>query len=203
MNYVVVPVQDPLLRERRVNAGGLLFSAAQLEIPAVSFGDTDPLRLDLPNRENIGEWSAATVDLPDVYRYRITDAVVHPPFGIVTIDNYVVRETLDHAPFHLPGYARAGDEVTLPAVEVGATLDEAIHVMGSNYDNHFHFMAEVLPRLQIEPLAPYPFDGTILFPPVTTLPLQEMLVQMVRTGRTVCSLRGTTGSSCQVAGLFA
>jgi capsular polysaccharide biosynthesis protein len=190
MNYVVVPVQDPLLRERRVNAGGLLFSAAQLEIPAVSFGDTDPLRLDLPNRENIGEWSAATVDLPDVYRYRITDAVVHPPFGIVTIDNYVVRETLDHAPFHLPGYARAGDEVTLPAVEVGATLDEAIHVMGSNYDNHFHFMAEVLPRLQIEPLAPYPFDGTILFPPVTTLPLQEMLVQMVRTGRTVCSLAG-------------
>ena len=191
MNYTVVSVQDPLLREKYVNAAGLLFGAAQLEVPAVSFGDTDPLRLDLPNRENNAEWSAATLDLPDVYRFQLTDALVHPPFGIITLGNCVVRETLDHAPFHLPGYARAGDEVTLPLAGVGTTLDEAIHVMGSNYDNHFHFTAEILPRLQIEPLSPYAFDGTILFPPVTTLPLQEIVAQMARTGRTVCSLAGS------------
>ena len=190
MPYLAISAQDPLLQQRHVNRAGLIYRAAQLQVPAVSFGDTDPLLLDLPDRKDIREWPATNLNLPDVHRLRLTDAVVHPPFGVITIGGYVLQETLGHIPFHLPGYARHGDEVTIPVVGVGATLDDAIHVMGGNYANHFHLTVDILPKLQIEPFSPCAFDGTILFPPVATAPLREMTMRMALTNRSVCSLAG-------------
>ncbi len=178
MAYTTISVHDPRLLGNGVEPAGLLFGATRLDIPAICFGDTDTAPLE------------RTLHLPDVYRLRLTDAVVHPPYGIVTIGDYVLQETLDHTPLRPPGDHRGGVQVTVPTAGIGAVQAAAIAAMGGNYTNHFHFAAEILPRLQIEPLAPYAYNGSVLFPPATTAPLREMVALLTAAQRSVYSLGG-------------
>jgi hypothetical protein len=136
MLYRKVSLSSPHLREGcagqdpRISSDGLLFGASQLQIPLIGFGTKDPAFLDLPEAD-CAAWHQPTLHLPEVHRFRIDDAVVHPLYGIVTIDGSVLEETLGHIPFHFPGYAQSDQEVTLPWEGIGGSFKEALHVMGA------------------------------------------------------------------------
>jgi hypothetical protein len=188
MPYEAISVHDARLREVGVEPDGVLFGSTQLAIPAIAFGDTDPASLNLPNQDDSAEWPAKVIYLPEVYRFRIKNAIVHPPFGIITIDSFVLRETLGHIPFHHEGYGRNGDEIVLPTTGIGAILGGAVHVMGGNYDNYYHLIADILTKLQVEPLSPYHFTGTVLLPPIVTPPLRDIAMRLAQAGKPVYSL---------------
>jgi capsular polysaccharide biosynthesis protein len=52
---------------------------------------------------------------------------------------------------------------------------EAFHLLGGNNKNYFHWMLDILPRLQVEPFASRRFTGPILFPSVRTAFQQDSL----------------------------
>ena len=81
-----------------------------------------------------------SIYFPRVYEYIIRDAVVHPPFGIITIGEYVLEETLAYVPFRLLGYSQTEDQLTFPCADVCTQIDNALHVMGVNYSNYFHWI---------------------------------------------------------------
>ena len=189
MRYRKANLKSLHLRERCEEQDGLLFGATQVQIPSIAFGTKDPTSLKLTKSDHTS-WYNETWNLPEVHRVRLRNAVVHPPFGIITIDNSVLQETLAYIPFHLPGYAQNDEEVTLPWEGVGGSLKEAIHVMGGNYMNHYHWLLDIVPKLQIDPLSQFAFEGSILMSPVTSVAQQEMLMRLLQAGRSVMSLAG-------------
>jgi capsular polysaccharide biosynthesis protein len=190
MNFTPISVYDPRLAGRHVHDDGVLFKATSLDLPPFAFGDTDPSLLDLPRPEEASEWAGHSIALGPIHVWRLTGAVMHPPFGIITIDDFVLTETLGHIPFHWPGYRKTDAEVTLPDHSVGAVFDEALAVAGGNYLNYYHWTLDILPKLQIAPFGPYPTGMTIILPPVVTLPQRDIMTELVQSGSPVYALGG-------------
>ena len=152
-----------------------IFQSGNLTVPPIEFGDVSPFVLYGPRglcglaiADHLGFWDNAQIPLQETYAFELTDAVVHPPTGIVTVGDYVLDDTIAHAPLHLPGYRLSTDEVAFPVCEKAIDLHKALHATGGNATNHFHWMLEIVPRLRIEPLAPGLTDGVVLLPPLET-----------------------------------
>ena len=195
MEYTSVWVGDERLRGNRVNVAGLLYGQATASTPDIVFGDTDPDLLDLPNAEDKAGWSPAPGPLSAVYRVRLRDAIVHPPFGIITLGGYVLEETLGHIPFHWPGYGRDGQKVVIPDLPGGVLFQDATAVTGGNYDNYYHWLMDIIPKLQIDPFCDYPFDGTVLLPPVSTAAQGQIVAQLIAAKKAVHLIGGSQAIS--------
>ena len=111
--------------------------------------------------------------------------MVHAPYGIITVDDFVWTIRWDI--FRFTTLATAGTMMSSNSPTAGLMrgFPRAIHVMGGNYTNQFHLLTDILPKMQITPLADRVFDGAILLPTGVTPPLRQVAASMARTGRAV------------------
>jgi hypothetical protein len=65
--------------------------------------------------------------------------------------------------------------------------------------NHYHWLLDIIPRLQVQPLSPVAFAGTVLMSPTTSVAQQDMLMRLLRANLSVLSLAG--GHAIQVESL--
>ena len=121
--------------------------AATLEQPGLAFGTTDFAGLDLQQTPSLGA-GPLRVARPAIPAYVLRDANIHTMFGIVTLGDCVVQETLYHAPlFRIPGAERDGDGMLrLPLRPLSAKLPSAYHLLAGNLDNYFHWLLDALTR---------------------------------------------------------
>ena len=122
--------------------------AAEIQVPAISFGATSLDGLQL--RQTPHDTAAASViALAPVDCFLIRDAVVHSRHGFVTSGAYLFTDFLAHIPLHLmPGVGptETGDWM-FPASRPHARLSDAVHLMAGNLENYFHWLMDVLSRL--------------------------------------------------------
>lgn len=153
-----------------------VYPQATLNIPAIGFGDINPQATTSLGRAILGEWDpdAVSLRLGEIATCRLRDAIVHPP-GIVTVGDRIIKETLIHVHLEQMGYSRNGDTVGLPDPGYGVRLPEALHLLGGNSSNHFHWLLDILPRLQVSPFIDPPFRGPILLPRAQTSVQRDIL----------------------------
>jgi capsular polysaccharide biosynthesis protein len=118
----------------------------------------------------------------EVWRWTIDRAVVHGPFGIVTRGDWVLEDSLVHVPFGAAMYRRGNGVVELPDSPVRHRLGLGLQAASGNFDNYYHFVLDVLPKLRVAPLADGPFDGEVLLPPVVAPFQGEMALLLDRLG---------------------
>ncbi|HEX4044010.1 MAG TPA: glycosyltransferase family 61 protein [Xanthobacteraceae bacterium] len=157
----------------RVRRGAQIFPAATLAIPAIEFGDVNPASLDV--RDELGLWKNGPMPIAEVHAFEVYDAVVHPPMGVITVGEFVLQETLAHLPVHLPGYGMVGNEVQFPIVPKNLEIGHGLHAMGGNSGNYFHWLLEIVPRLQVGPFAPSLTDGMVLLSSLETKPQIDVM----------------------------
>jgi hypothetical protein len=156
----------------RAPSATTLFAATGLHVPPVAFGDTAG-SLAARGLDHVArEWNGFVRETGAVRRWRIENALVHGPYGIVTVGDSVIADTLAHIPFHLEGYARgrpgADGGVCIPPSVIKGESPSAWHAAGGNHFNHYHFLLDIVPRLQLRPFVETAFSGTILMSPPET-----------------------------------
>ena len=145
-----------------------VFPPACVSVPAPEFGDSEG-SLRRRGIENFANgWGAASFVADEVARWTLPDALVHGPFGIVTVGKYVIAESTIHAPLHLPAYRKEAGVMCLPAPSRVLEVEKGLHFASGNYGNYYHWMLDVVPKLQIAPFCDFGFDGMLLMPPGET-----------------------------------
>ena len=145
-----------------------LFPPATLTVPPISFGDLAPDGLGILDEDGLAAWDQRSIAIGDVHAFQISDAVVHPPHGVITVGDYALDETLAHVPFHLPGYGKRDDAITIPLADARIGLSEAFHGFAGGFDNYYHWLIDIVSRLQLRPYGPIAYDGVLLLPPRET-----------------------------------
>ncbi len=124
-------------------------AASSLDVPAVAFGDTDFGRagITLIPPDDPG---AVRLERPPQPAYLVRNALVHGKYGVLTLGERAVEQTLPHLPTHLiPGAAReAGGDVRLPVLPVSATVHSAYHLLACNIDNYYHWLIDAISRFR-------------------------------------------------------
>ena len=154
--------------------GEILRGPTTLPIVPISFGDADLATTPILEHPPNGNRDPAVYH-GDLRTMILRGAVVHGPAGIITLGDRVVSESLAHVPLHEYGYERTEDGVVLPAEAVVVRLAQAHYAMGGGYRNHFHWLLEIVPRLQVPPFVSPGFDGVILMPPPRNCAQRDML----------------------------
>ena len=124
-----------------------LLPPATVEVPPFAFA----LSAAIPAESNEAvrqEAKGRTLQRPAISAWLLRNALVHGTFGMVSLDDVVLRETLMHLPLHrIPAAAAEGEAwLRLPELPLSATLPAAYHLLACNQDNFYHWMADVLPR---------------------------------------------------------
>lgn len=121
--------------------------AETLEVPPFAFGSTDAPRSEVAEALR-AEAPGGRFHRPPIASWVLRDALVHGKYGMVTIDDRAVDETLHHLPLHLLHGAGFADEahLRLPDRPVAATLPVAYHLLACNQGNYFHWLIDALAR---------------------------------------------------------
>lgn len=121
--------------------------AETLNVPPFAFGTTD-----WPDSEAAAtlraEAAGGRFSRPASPAWVLRDVLVHGSYGILTLADSVVDETLLHIPLHrIPASAILSDgQVRLPEYAPSATLPAAYHLLACNQENYFHWLIDALSR---------------------------------------------------------
>ena len=82
------------------------------------------------------------------YSYLIRDAHIHYRFGVVTIDDFVLCDTIAHFPTYLfpESGIRDNNLFVFPVNDKNVHISRACHVMHCNIDNYYHFNIDIIGR---------------------------------------------------------
>ena len=85
---------------------------------------------------------------PAIDVWLLRNALVHGTFGMISLDDAMLQETLMHLPLHrIPGaVAEDNGGLRLPDLPLSATLPAAYHLLACNQDNFYHWMADAMSR---------------------------------------------------------
>jgi hypothetical protein len=151
--------------DRKVTADGELIvtkfpicGPAPVTTPPISFGATDA---DLAAARQIPADEAKGCERrrPGLFCFVLRDAVVHSRRGLVTAGGYFFTDSLYHVNLaRVPGWtADCGPtpegEFVLPLFEPTHRVSVALHALAGNVDNYFHWMIDVMGRLDLEAIA--------------------------------------------------
>lgn len=125
---------------------------AVLEQPALAFGT--PAAFDRPDIEQtpvLGS-GALRIERPEVPAFVLREANVIGKYGIVTLADRVLGETLYHAPLHLlPGAGWEDDQhLRLPLCPLSVKLPSGYHMLAGNLGNYFHWQFDALTRFDAD-----------------------------------------------------
>jgi capsular polysaccharide biosynthesis protein len=161
-------LQNVLCREGAgVVARHILHAPRSIDLPAVSFGCS---AADLSARgktEAAESWGASRFRSAGVWCLTLGDAVMHGPYGVITVDGWAIRESFLHV-FPAPGHRRQNGVVDLPDSRVAHIVARGWHAASGGYANYFHWMLNILPKLQIAPFADDIYTGCLMLPPQAT-----------------------------------
>ncbi len=172
----------------RVEGRRLLHAGASVDLPAVSFGCTGQDLLARGKHEAAKSWDATHFTAADVLCWTIGDAMMHGPYGVVTVDGWAIRESFVHVPFGTPGYRRQDGEVDLPESRIAHDIAQGWHAASGGIANYYHWMLDILPKLQIFPFGDEVFDGCLILPPVSAAFARDIEALLAHSGGTVVAL---------------
>jgi capsular polysaccharide biosynthesis protein len=136
-----IAAQGATMPDGRRRAEAFRYAGAEtLVLPPFAYGSTASAVA--------GEAAGRILDRPSVYAWLLRDVTVHGQYGVITLDDTVLAETLHHLPLHrMPGagYDDA-DHLRLPQRTRMATLPVAGHLLGCNLTNYFHWLIDVAAR---------------------------------------------------------
>ncbi len=163
-------------------AGRLLHPQSVVALPAVEFGcDADALALR-GKTEAVQKWGGGSYTAAEVRCWTIGGAVLHGSSGIVTVGKRVIRQSLLHAPFSPEGCRRDGDMIELPAGKRETHLGDGWHAASGAHVNYYHWMLDILPKVQGKPLGCADIFGTLLMPPAPLAFQNETVALLSRCG---------------------
>lgn len=137
-------------------------------IPEVSFGQLNPP--DFYHQQfPTDEWYLESYSFEDGYVYNLQNAVVHGESGIITIDDFLIQESLYLAFPEAWGMSWADDthlDIPLAAseIEIGAA-SHALCGAGGNR-NYGHWWSNIVPALLIPPFSGTFSETVILMPKI-------------------------------------
>jgi capsular polysaccharide biosynthesis protein len=120
---------------------------AELDVPALGFGDTDMDRAGIVMHPP-GDPGAQRLGHGGCVAFLLRNAVVHGKYGVVTLGGDVMADTLQHFPIHnVPGAAwEDQDTMRLPDLPLAAAVHAGSHLLTCNLDNYYHWMIEAAAR---------------------------------------------------------
>lgn len=181
--YEIVGIDELCRNSSHVTAGPCL-SRAEISIPPISFGQTE--RPDFPVVEYpFPSWDlrSATIEASPVYK--VTNAVVHGELGIVTVGNFVIKETLRWAFPEFHGFEiLEGRWLCLPSDEPQFVIDVAASLLCGfvGTRNYAHWWCDVVPALQIPPYGNAFRDSILLWPTIRE-PYQVQTLELLPEAR--------------------
>ena len=152
--------------------------SAVVDVPAVAFGYGAS-----------ADMGALRYQAGEVWRWRLGGVLVHGPYGVLTVDDHVITDSLLHVPFTDEGYSREGGLVQIPPAKVRHRIGRGLHAASGNFGNYYHWMLDIVPKLQLRPFSAEDFPGTILLPPAGLSCQHETAQLLLRHGHRVTHLR--------------
>lgn len=172
--YTIIPLRDLLAMRLTTSTGEPRVASAfglpdgLVKIPPVSFGATvcpPEVTAEFP----AGAWNQPDYQVPNPDLYSFRDAVVHGEQGIISLDHWIVEETLFNAFPAFIGFEQRSERTLWlddadaePAVHVGAAAHAMYGYVGNR--NYCHWWMGVVPAFLVPPLGVAFRDKTLLLP---------------------------------------
>ncbi len=182
--YRVISLNDLFAQGARVAAGTRRVARVpclpnvEVAIPPITFGQVRPP--SFPIEQNPADsWVAPSYSITDGHAFVIQDAVVQGELGIVTVDDFVVQETLHFAlPAHVGRFEWTGDrQLRLPPPASEASVAAAAHLLCGYVGNrnYAHWLVDVVPSLLVPPFHDTYSGATLLWPKLRNRWQNELL----------------------------
>jgi hypothetical protein len=183
--YLEIPLHDLPQKPSRE----LLHQNTAVTLPAVAFG-CEPESLRMRGKlEAAQTWGAGRFRPLDVFCWTIKDALVHGPNGIVTIEDRVIKESLLRVPFGTGGYSREANIITLPETRPTRDVGSGWHAASGAHVNYYHWMMDILLKVQAKPLGDKDYSGMLLMPPQITHFQRETAALLADCGYSILHLK--------------
>jgi Glycosyltransferase 61 len=144
-----------------------------LDVPRLQYGTTDMGKPGIELQQNLGDPGGSTLSRSTpTPAFLLRDAMVHLKYGVITLGDRVVEESLYHFPIHLvPGAAWDGERhLQLPELPLSASQQTAYHLLACNQDNYFHWLIDLVARFRISEYQALELDARTLEIPKLLLP---------------------------------
>ena len=120
---------------------------AALDVPPLEYGETDMSRAGIALQQDLGDPGGSRLARSSpTPAFLLRNAMVHFKYGVITLGERVVEETLYHFPIHnVAGATWDGEShLRLPEVPLSASLHTAYHLLACNQDNYFHWLIDLV-----------------------------------------------------------
>ena len=123
--------------------------ASALDVPPIAFGDSDFTREGIVLNPP-GDPGAVRVQRGAQPAFLLRGVIVHGKYGILTIGERVVAQTLLHLPLHHIAESgwEADGRLRLPDLKLSATVHSAYHLLACNLDNYYHWLIDAMTRFR-------------------------------------------------------
>lgn len=143
-------------------------SRQSIEVPLEDY--SDPLSRVAGDPTSVDAADDACYDVHNPQIFHIGDAMLHSPFGLVGIDDFVARESIHHFPaFLLNGYKLHGEQyresgISIPDRAPALELQVAYSMQMGIQENYYHWIVMFLGRICEEFIGGRIFQGAPALP---------------------------------------
>jgi hypothetical protein len=119
---------------------------SKLDVPPIYVGNPDFNRDGIELQLKLGDPGASRLERAGATpAFLLRNAMVHGKYGVITLGDRVLMETLYHFPMHnVSGAAwENGNKLRLPELPLSMTTHSAYHLLACNLDSYFHWMIDV------------------------------------------------------------
>lgn len=190
--YQLISLRDLMSRGLRTPSGGPRVARmpclpdAHVAIPKISFGQITIPDFPTQQRPADADWTASKFSIRDGDAYVLHNAVVQGELGIVTIDDFVIRDSIMHAlPEHLHRFEWVGEHsLRLPPAASETRVGAAAHLLGGfvGNRNYAHWLTDVVPSVLVPPFHDTFVGTTLLWPKLRNSWQSETLELLPETG---------------------
>jgi hypothetical protein len=161
---------------------------AALDVPPLEYGETDMSREGIVLQQDLGDPGGSRLARSSpTPAFLLRNAMVHFRYGVITLGERVVEETLYHFPMHnVAGATWDGEShLQLPELPLSASLHTAYHLLACNQDNYFHWLIDLVTRFRVSEYRALQLDTQtsdtplLLLPPLDTSWKSESLTHSV------------------------
>lgn len=150
----------------------------KLQIADVQFGDKSEPTFKCTQYPY--GWNPGEIDIPAIELFTLKNAIIHGESGVVTIDNYLISESLKLAglePFDI--HWEESDRISLPAGEPLTTIGCGAHIFCGypGNRNYAHFLMDIISAALIPPFH-FAYDKTTPVLPAIRSSYQEQYLNI-------------------------